>query len=360
MRLFHCSHCHSPVFFENTLCNQCQSQLGYDPAKGRMVAMTPANGHWRDPASGQAYRRCANGDQHEVCNWLVPADSPDAFCASCRLNRTVPDLSDPHNTELWHRLEIQKRRLIYSLNRFPLPCRPKQDDHDQNGLAFDFLADGNPVFNERERVITGHQDGLITLNIAEADPVVREATRHDMAEPYRTVLGHFRHESGHYYWDLLVRDSHWLPEVRNLFGDDSRDYQHALSQHYSSPPDPGWQQQFISHYAASHPWEDWAETWAHYLHMVDTLETAGQFNMMLSPRDPDRDTGERQFALFDPYDQDSLDPLLEHWVPLTLALNSLNRSMGHQDAYPFVLAPAVIDKLRLVHRIVRQSSKGST
>lgn len=360
MRLFHCSHCQAPVFFENSFCNQCQSALGYDPARCQMVALRADGQFWQDLSSGFSYRRCANGDQHEVCNWLVPAQSDQTFCASCCLNRMVPDLSNPHHRELWHRLEIQKRRLVYSLHRFPLPCQPKQDDQDLDGLAFDFLADGNPVFNERERVITGHQNGLITLNIAEADPVVRESTRHNMAEPYRTVLGHFRHESGHYYWDLLVRNSHWLPEVRALFGDDTRDYQQALTNHYNSPPEPRWQQQFISHYAASHPWEDWAETWAHYLHMVDTLETAGQFNLMLTPREAERQSNDRQFAAFDPYHQDDLEPLLEHWVPLTLAMNSLNRSMGHADAYPFVLAPAVVEKLRLIHRIIRQSASALT
>lgn len=232
--------------------------------------------------------------------------------------------------------------------RLKLPCEPRNED--QYGLAFDFLADQPAMFDERSKIKTGHANGVITINIAEADPVERERMRSQMAEPYRTVLGHFRHESGHYYWDLLVRSGPWLDKFRELFGDDSRDYRQALEQHYQCGPPGDWQNRYISAYASSHAWEDWAETWAHYLHMVDTLETAWQFGMRVNARQgPVMNNGPG--PEFDPYRTDDFDRLIKHWLPLTLALNSLNRSMGHEDAYPFVLAVPVVEKLRLVHRI---------
>jgi hypothetical protein len=90
------------------------------------------------------------------------------------------------------------------------------------------------------------------------------------------LLGHFRHEVGHYFWDRLVAtDPHQLEEFRVLFGDDRQDYGEALKRHYDEGAPANWQDTYISMYATMHPWEDFAETWAHYLHIVDTLETAG-------------------------------------------------------------------------------------
>lgn len=357
MKLFRCTNCGNPLYFENTQCNRCGAALGYSPRSRSLLALEPIGGVlWKDLASNNHYRLCGNYSQHQVCNWLVAAEDSNPFCLSCRLNRTIPDLSIGHNKNLWQILETDKRRLVYSLLRLGLPVYPKQGNGNL-GLAFDFLADQAPVFNERERVMTGHQNGLITLNIAEADPASREATRGDMAEPYRTVLGHFRHESGHYYWDRLIRDSNWLDPFRRLFGNELRDYNQALQQHYSQPPVAGWQQNYVSHYAASHPWEDWAESWAHYLHMVDTLETAHQFNLSLK-LDKEGSQPAAASVSFDPYYQTEFDPLIEHWMPLTLALNSLNRSMGHDDAYPFVLAPMVIEKLRFIHQVINSTRQG--
>ena len=51
------------------------------------------------------------------------------------------------------------------------------------------------------------------------------------------------------------------------------DYAAALSSHYQIGAPAGWEEDFITAYAASHPWEDWAETWAHYLQILDGLET---------------------------------------------------------------------------------------
>ncbi|PCM43987.1 putative zinc-binding metallopeptidase [Marinobacter sp. ANT_B65] len=350
MKLFHCGRCASLLYFENSCCTSCGASVGFAPDVMELLAIDPkGDGCWVDVANGIQYRLCDNYRSQGACNWLVPFADSHGFCVACRLNRTIPDLSVARNHDLWVRLEREKRRLVYSLLRLGLPCEPRQEN--QNGLAFDFLADQPALFDERAKVITGHSHGVITLNIAEADPVERERMRSQMAEPYRTVLGHFRHESGHYYWDLLVRPGLWLGTVRDVFGDDAKDYRQALDQHYQYGPPANWQSSYISAYASSHPWEDWAETWAHYLHMVDTLETAWQFGVRVNPRREPGMNGGPELA-FDPYKAHDFDGLIRHWLPLTLALNSLNRSMGHEYAYPFVLADPVVEKLRLVHRIV--------
>ena len=349
MKLFHCGRCANLLYFENCRCTSCGASLGFAPDVMDLVAIDPkGNDTWEEVTASDQYRLCGNYQNQGACNWLVPASDSHAFCVACRLNRTIPDLSTFRNHDLWVRLEKEKRRLVYSLLRLKLPCEPRQED--QYGLNFDFLADQPAMFDERSKVKTGHANGVITMNIAEADPVERERMRSQMAEPYRTVLGHFRHESGHYYWDLLVRSGPWLSPVREVFGDDTRDYRQAMDQHYQYGPPGDWQSWYISAYASSHAWEDWAETWAHYLHMVDTLETAWQFGMRVNARQRPVMNSEPDPA-FDPYQADDFDALIKHWLPLTLALNSLNRSMGHEDAYPFVLAAPVVEKLRLVHRI---------
>jgi len=65
-------------------------------------------------------------------------------------------------------------------------------------------------------VLTSHCNGLITLNIAEADDAERERRRVKFHEPYRTLLGHLRHEVAHYYWDRLIANSKWLSGFSRL------------------------------------------------------------------------------------------------------------------------------------------------
>ena len=192
---------------------------------------------------------------------------------------------------------------------------------------------GNP--KEGPAVLTGHGDGIITVNIAEADDVERERRRVLLHEPYRTLLGHFRHEIGHYYWDLLIKDSPHIDEFRTHFGDERADYDKALKEHYDRGAVPDWRSRFISGYASVHPWEDWAETWAHYLHMTDTLETAAVCGLSLHPDRPDEPAMEKQ-PNKSAHEQ-SFDEIIGNWFPLTYVLNSLNRGMGMPDAYPFVL-----------------------
>ena len=304
---------------------------------------------WRSlhpEAHGRLYRMCDNYAVANVCNWMVPADSPHRLCVSCELTTVIPNLAPPENRMFWYRLEAAKRRLLYTLAALKLPIGPIQAGSD-GGVAFEFLEDSP----EGKRVLTGHDNGLITLNIAEADDARREKARAQMHEPYRTLLGHFRHEIGHYYFDQLVADTQWISPFRDLFGDEREDYGEALERHYREGPPPDWMQTFISAYATTHPWEDWAETWAHYLHMVDTLDTAMSCGLALVPDDP------REPTLTDstPVEDAGFDSLLKRWFPLTYVLNSLNRSLGMPDGYPFTLAPKVVDKLRFVHRVVSAS-----
>ncbi|SFX00552.1 zinc-binding metallopeptidase family protein [Marinospirillum alkaliphilum] len=354
MKLYSCTGCGQLVFFENTQCNHCGALLGFVPEQLTLTAFEPVDGTLWRPLGQQdftvpLYRQCSNYQYQAVCNWMLPADDPHDFCIACRLNRTIPDLGQPQNRGFWLSLETEKRRLIYSLLQLGLPLISRSID--PTGLEFDFLEDTEPTFSESGRVLTGHSEGLITLNIAEADPVRREKMRSRMAEPYRTLLGHFRHESGHYYWDRLIRNSQWLFAFRELFGDERQDYAAALQRHYSEGASGDWQQQHVSAYASAHPWEDWAETWAHYLHILDTLETAGQFGLSVQPSLSGA-AGVQLAQGFNPALGADFDWLIQTWLPLTTALNSLNRSMGHDHAYPFVLAPAVINKLRLVHQVI--------
>ena len=359
MKLFSCSSCGHTLYFHNVECTKCGHRLGFVPDTLDLLAFDiDGNGDWQPaPPTGNhpSFRPCANYTEHDVCNWMVPTTDTNPLCVACRLNRTIPDLSVAGNALLWQRLQTEKNRLVYSLLRLRLPMTGKADPAD-HGLAFDFLGAPNPRFREDSSVITGHAAGLITLDIAEADDAVRERVRQEMAEPYRTILGHLRHESGHYYWDQLVRNSCWLADFRECFGDERADYDAALEMHYFRGPPPDWPKRYVSAYATSHPWEDWAETWAHYLHMIDTLETAWQFGLRLAPH-VDRDEELATTVAFDPYACEAFETLAGCWIPVTVALNSLNRSMGQTDAYPFVLTPEMMHKLELVHTIIRDQSK---
>jgi hypothetical protein len=284
---------------------------------------------------------------------MVSADDPSPRCRACRLNAVIPDLDDPVNLTYWKRIEQAKRRLIYTLLELELPLVGKDEDPDR-GLAFRFIAESkHPVVGEK-KVMTGHASGTITVNVAEANPAVREKLREELEEDYRTLLGHFRHEIGHYYWSVLVAgDPVKLARFRALFGDERDDYADALRRHYANGPPADWAERHISAYASTHPWEDWAECWAHYLHMVDTVDTA--LDMGFTPTGVDVGALSHLIQRAEqpaPNGHDHFDGLLSAWFSLSVTLNALNRSMGLRDAYPFVLGPVVVDKLRLVHDVV--------
>jgi len=354
MKNFRCDHCGHPVFFENVQCLRCGSALAFLPDHLALCAIEPAaqEGLWQRRGPGRVgppdrlYRLCRNHVEHQACNFAVPQDDPNPYCASCRQTRVLPDLSMPQNIDRWWRIEAAKRRLFYTLARLGLvqPCPP---NGERDGPVFEFLAD-----TPGHMVMTGHAGGVITLNVAEADDAERVKRRVELHEPYRTLLGHLRHESGHYYWDRLIDEEGRVAEFRQLFGDESVSYADALQRHYASGGQPwGWQDRFVSAYATSHPWEDWAETWAHYLHMVDLLETAASYHTRVEvPGSRDDEVGE----VLDPYEfrEGGFERLVEQWVPVTLLVNSLNRSLGQEDAYPFVLTAGSLAKLRFVHEVI--------
>ena len=353
MKSFQCQVCGQIIFFENTRCLQCQSALGYLEDHHVVSAFEPeGEARWRalhPDAEGALYRRCRNGIDWQACNWMIPLTAESDFCLSCQLNQMIPDLSDPDNMNYWRKLEQGKRRLVYSLMRLGLPVVSKTRDA-RNGLAFEFLkeADRRILDEDDVRVITGHRNGLITVNVNEADDLERERTRLNLNEVYRSVLGHFRHESGHYYWQLLIRSAPWLDEFRHLFGDERTNYQMSLNAYYRQGPLRDWPDSYISAYATAHPWEDWAECWAHYITIVDALETANNFGVVVSH------SGMGQlFPPIDSYNAERFSEMLEQWLPLTYAVNSINRSAGQRDLYPFVLSGPVVQKLEFVHRVIR-------
>jgi hypothetical protein len=312
-----------------------------DPAGDNLYAATAPE------AAGRRYKKCLNYEEEAVCNWMVPEEKKqESFCTSCRLDQIIPDLSIEKNRVLWGLIENGKRRLVYSLLSLKLPVLNKFDDPNQ-GMSFRFLAQAP---NSATRVLTGHDDGIITLNISEADDAEREKMRLSMKEPYRTILGHFRHEVGHYYWDRLISGTKYLEPFRALFGDERPDYLQALATYYATGARSNWQEQFVSVYATAHPWEDWAETWAHYLHIQDTLEVALDFGLIderlqLEPRE------QTESSWFAPR-QKKFEEVIEAWARLTIALNSINRSMGLRDIYPFVLSRAVVEKIRFVAEVI--------
>jgi hypothetical protein len=346
--------CERPVFFRNSRCLGCDTELGFDPVSGTVRALVPgpADGSFvpfDDPAV--VLCRCANFET-AGCNWMLPFDEDpvhDGLCRACRLNHTIPDLDVADNATLWMRIETAKRRLVAQLLALDLPVRSKVTEDPVNGLMFDFLRarDGGKL------VLTGHHRGLITLNIEEADDAKREQVRTALREPHRTLLGHLRHEVGHYYWDRLIAGTPWVEPFRKRFGDERADYVEALKRNYKLGPAEDWSQRCVSAYASMHPWEDWAETWAHYLHMLDTLDTALSFGL----------EGDDIEIEVEPYGENALDAVgdpdaprflsfVNAWLQLTALMNELSRSMGQYDFYPFVLSHQAVAKLHFVHRVV--------
>ncbi|HOY13587.1 MAG TPA: putative zinc-binding metallopeptidase [Saprospiraceae bacterium] len=353
MKVFKCQNCAHPVYFENTKCLQCGSSLGFEYQSSHLVALIlTANGLEEYGVPGKVVKYCAN-HEYDVCNWLIHAEDARNLCEACTLNQKIPNLQNTNNIEAWRRTENAKHRLIYSLNKLNLPILSKSLSPN-NGLAFEFLADqDHPMVADKEKTVkTGHENGKITLNIAEADVVYREKTRALLKEDYRTLIGHFRHEIGHYYWDQLVwNDYKTLEMYRNLFGDERADYTSALNRYYAFGPAANWNFSHISAYASSHPWEDWAESWAHYMHFVDTLESAYSFGISLQPRLNSVVSVSTNID-FDPYEEKDFNRIIDAYLPLTFAVNSINRSMGIQDLYPFVTHNAVLDKMKFIHNLI--------
>lgn len=352
MKPYTCSNCGNRVHFENESCVRCGMRLGYRYWCDDMVAVDVGGRLVCRQATPSPDAVFCDNAQIGVCNWLVAGQSEGQLCRACRHNLMIPDLTIEGNSDRWARIERAKRHVFYSLLRWGLPL-PAPADPDERHLSFSFVADVQTATGAVQPAMTGHDAGHITINIVEADDAERERIRQEMNEPYRTLVGHFRHELGHFYWDVLVSDDGWQEEFRRFFGDERGDYAVALQTYYRHGAPSGWQSRYVSAYASAHPAEDFAETWAHYMHMTDGLETALSFGLRI-----DGDDMSDGATVFDPYLAPSAEDLVRRWVPVTIALNSINRSMGQPDVYPFVLSAAVVEKLEFVHRLVQQAADG--
>jgi hypothetical protein len=345
MRHFKCRNCGNVLFFENSQCVQCGSQVGFEPQAAEFVLL----------GADSQFQLCQNGAEHAVCNWVVPVGCDNPLCPSCKLNIIIPDLTVAGNLEAWHKIEVAKRRILYTLAE--LGQRPPSRTEDAvTGVGFDFLRP-----TENNKVLTGHEFGIITLNVNEAEDDERAKIKNQMGESYRTLIGHFRHEIGHYYWDRFFQgrpdnDAAMLA-FREIFGDEREDYDAALARHYANPA-PAPKEKYISDYASVHPWEDWAETWAHYLHITDGAETA--LNFGLSPANvkiPFTPLPEGALSLPDALDwkdadRDAFQEKLEAWARLAPALNEIVASLGHEAFYPFVFSVDIVRKFSFVHYMV--------
>jgi hypothetical protein len=353
MLAFSCDNCGQLVFFENDQCLRCHTPLGYSNSNQSIVSLSELEPgrliKLSEPPT--TWQRCAAAEV-TGCNWLVPAGG-DSMCRSCILTRTRPADEDEEGMKEFVRAEAAKRRLIFQIDELGLPITPR-DEAAGTGLAFDLLS------STERKVITGHDDGVITLDLAEADDEHREHLRLQLNEPYRTLLGHFRHEIGHYYWSVLVDNPTLLEACRDLFGDDTDDYAEAIDRHYGDDFDEAsCSDSYVSRYASMHPYEDWAETFAHYLHILDTLQTAGNFGLG-GPSTMETGESVRFTDPTRPNNSRTFDELIDHWLNMTYALNQVTRSMGRDDFYPFVLPPTVIRKLAFVDRMVRRGGRSDS
>ena len=349
MTPFSCGQCGQTVYFENTACGACGATLGFLPADLRLVAfasLPPGPGPWLACGShdGLWLQPCGNRLAHGVCNWLLDVGDTLALCRSCRLTQLLPSLAEPGNLGRWRVFEQAKRRLVYTLLALGLPLQPRADG--SAGLAFRLLA---PLPGDGP-VLTGHDDGVITVNIDECDDVHRETTRVAMGEPVRTLLGHLRHETAHYLQYRCIDGTPAQARWREVFGDESADYAAALQRHYQNGPPADWQAYHVSPYASAHPWEDWAETCAHYLLVVDAVQVAAAWGLTLSgpaaavPMAPDQ---VNQVPIG--------DLVLQQWLPVARFLNAMNRSLGLRDSYPFQLSNAVLVKMAAVQALLQQA-----
>lgn len=342
MTPFHCS-CGNVLFFDSTSCLRCGLIVGYDSAADLMRPLAPG------------WRLCDNTVRHGVCNWLLPADSPEARCPSCRLNRTIPDLSLPANISHWAVIEAAKRRLIRTLLRLGLSL-PTLAEDPAEGLAFDIVS----IALDPTRTI-GYLRGVITLSLEEADDTWRQINRQQLGEASRTLLGHCRHESGHYVWERVFSRLDASHPLRlafvEIFGDPALDYAFALQRHYAQGPPQGWQQRHISAYASAHPWEDWAETWAHYLQILDSFETCQSLGIRGGGLDlplvilPMESCALPPGLSAVPGQDPAFHAWLQRWICLANMLNEVTRSFGSPFLYPYIISATVAGKLRLAHHI---------
>lgn len=358
MKKLQCT-CGNKLFFENSQCVSCQREAGWCPVCNSLHAMEPTtNGHYRctNPTCQAQVVKCYNYSAYNVCNRMValqtqPQQNGQCLCRYCQFTQTIPDLSVEGNPSKWYKLEVAKRRLLYLLDVLGLPYGTRAENFELP-LSFDFKEDLQPPallgwmgIGAEGKVYTGHADGKITINIREADPVEREKLRVAFGETQRTLIGHFRHEIGHYYWQLLIQNKENEVEAfKAIFGDhENPSYADAMTQYYQNGPKAYWAKSYISAYATMHPWEDFAETWGTYLDMVAVLDTAENAELLQLPA---ADLVDNQ-----------LETMLLRYADLSLRVNEVNRSLGLPDLLPETFSDPVVEKLTYIHRLIQRSRK---
>ena len=340
MKRFYCD-CGAEIFFENQHCGKCGRTLGFDFHSNKIIPIEYQGQEYYVSKAGGSYRLCGNWIDFNTRNWLVPRENPHRLCFACRFNRTIPDqtksgIGPPKNFFRWYRLEEAKRRLFYTLLGMKFRLISGWDDKE-NGLLFDFMEDQESEGQIVNSVTTGYLAGIITINSKEADDVERVQARSVLNERQRTIVGHFRHELGHYCWDKIFCHLPVAAFFENVFGEANLNYQDSIDQYYKKGPPKNWHDGFISAYASSHPSEDWAETWNHFLLIYDCLETAYEFGLTSAyPSITD------------------LSSSVLMWRELAVTLNQLNRSIGLNDAYPFIITRRVEEKLRYVASVINE------
>lgn len=351
MKTFHCT-CGNKLFFENSVCLNCRREVGWCPACNGMHAIElDGKGNYQCTNCNTKVVKCFNYITYNVCNRLIAGSwqqlPAQKLCDYCQLTETIPDLSVAGNATKWYNLEVAKRRLLYLLDLIRLPYASKNEQFELP-LSFDFKEDIEPTtvlgwlsLGKEEKVFTGHANGKITINLAEADPVEREKMRVQFGETQRTLIGHFRHEIGHYYWQLLVQGKDEAA-YKAIFGDyENPTYSQAMDFYYKNGPKPNWRNNYISAYATMHSWEDFAETWGTYLDMIAVLDTADNTDLLQLPGEDLQDT--------------QLEELLIRYADLSLKVNEVNRSLGLPDLLPETFSPPIVDKLRYIHRLIKKN-----
>jgi hypothetical protein len=344
MKRYQCT-CGNGLFFENSTCVNCKRDVGWCPTCRRIVPLDKGPDGLLvcgQPDCAAPVLKCRNYAEQNVCNRCVPREGKvgPALCDYCRFNHVIPDLTIPVNKSRWARIERAKRRALYDFDFLGLPYGTAADGVSPP-LKFDFKTDAKdpalkkyrPVDNG-EQVMTGHDNGVVTINLREADPVEREKARIAFGEAHRTLVGHFRHEMGHYVWDVAIKGKK-EPACAALFGDHTVPYDEALKAYYANGPKPNWPEAYVSGYATMHAWEDWAETFANYLDLVATLDTA------------------ENGALVPQLDWADFDAMASTYATLGVSLNELNRGIGLIDFLPEILVGPVRHKMAFIHALTK-------
>ncbi|BBY64276.1 zinc-binding metallopeptidase family protein [Mycolicibacterium helvum] len=348
MRAFVCPVCRDFVPFEGSACQSCGTPVGLHLPSRSMVALSDGAAM----VDGVRWTRCTQSTPL-ACNWLASESAGVTARGRCLAHALIRREPDPDDTIAREKLlpaTQALRRLVYQLDELGLPVEPYwQRD---GGLAFDLLSS----YSTSERIMIGHAGGVITIDLVESLDAYRESLRVQLGEPYRTMLGHFRHEAGHYYQNVLVETGvgaqRYLARCRELFGDERASYADALTRHYEFGAPADWRSSFISEYATMHPWEDFAECFAHYLHITDTIDTSREAGMVLHA-DRVRFAAPRDVVPLESYAEAPIQRLLDDWKWISLFFNRVNTAMGKGPLYPFEISQPVADKLGFVHAVLR-------